>query len=98
MAASSKGDTEHAKQHFFELGEPEMRLIPALAFCPFLDRLLDVFSEDGSGFLHFEEFLNMYSVFSDTCPLETKIRYAWCIYDLNATGCVSTRRSCLSAH
>lgn len=89
MAASSKGDAEHAKQHFFELGEPEMRLIPALAFCPFLDRLLDVFSEDGSGFLHFEEFLNMYSVFSPSCPLETKIRYAWCIYDLNATGCVS---------
>jgi Ca2+-binding EF-hand superfamily protein len=83
---TSKADVEHAKQHFFELGEPELRLIPALAFCPFLDRLLEVFSEDGSGFLHFEEFLNLYSVFSSSCPIETKIRYAWCIYDLNATG------------
>ncbi len=86
IAATSKEDVAHAQQHFFELGEPELRLIPALAFCPFLDRLLDVFSEDGSGFLHFEEFLNLYSVFSSTCPTETKIRYAWCIYDLNATG------------
>ena len=83
---TSKKDSEHAEQHFFELGEPELRLIPALAFCPFLDRLLDVFSEDGTGFLHFEEFLNLYSVFSEKCPMETKIRYAWCIYDLNATG------------
>ena len=86
VASTSKEDVEHAQQHFFELGEPELRLIPALAFCPFLDRLLDVFCEDDSGFLHFEEFLNMYSVFSAACPTETKIRYAWCIYDLNATG------------
>ena len=86
VSSTSKQDIEHAQQHFFELGEPELRLIPALAFCPFLDRLLDVFCEDDSGFLHFEEFLNMYSVFSAACPTETKIRYAWCIYDLNATG------------
>lgn len=86
IASTSKEDVHHAQQHFFELGEPELRLIPALAFCPFLDRLLDVFSEDGSGFLHFEEFLNLYSVFSSRCPMETKIRYAWCIYDLNGTG------------
>ena len=85
-AATTKNDIDHATQHFFELGEAELRLIPALAFCPFLEELLKVFSEDGSGFLHFEEFLNLYSVFSSACPTETKIRYAWCIYDLNATG------------
>jgi Ca2+-binding EF-hand superfamily protein len=76
-----------AKAHFFTVGEPELRMIPGLAWCPFLDRLMAVFSEDdGKEFLRFEEFLNMYSILSSHCPLEVKIRYAWCIYDLIGAG------------
>ena len=34
------------------LTRAELRLIPCLAWCPFLDRVVHIFSEDGSGFLH----------------------------------------------
>lgn len=89
-ASPRNGDTEFAEQHFFQLGESELRLIPCLAWCPFLNRIIHIFSEDGSGFLHFEEFLNIYSVFSVACPIEMKIRYAWCIYDIDDTGDIRT--------
>eukprot|EP01052_Picozoa_sp_SAG31_P013201 SAG31_NODE_789_length_12087_cov_5.727227_8_plen_922_part_00 len=88
---SGQSDVDFAEQHFFQLGEPELRLIPCFAWCPFLERLIHIFSEDGSGFLHFEEFLNIYSVFSRSCPVETKIRYAWCIYDMDSTGDIRTQ-------
>lgn len=88
---SEESKIEESKGHFYVVGEAELRLIPALAFCPFLDRLIDVFGEDKrQGLLHFEEFLNLYSIFSETCPLEEKIKYAWSVYDFLGSGDIRT--------
>ncbi|RNA17142.1 calcium and integrin-binding 1-like [Brachionus plicatilis] len=47
---------------------------------PFLDRIFEVFS-NGDGAMSFEHYLNMMSVFSDSCPTDVKAKYAFRIYD-----------------
>lgn len=44
-----------------------------------------MFSEDGCGNLTFDDFLDMFSVFSEMAPLQLKLKYAFRIYgiDLN---------------
>lgn len=49
---------------------------------PFRHRICQVFSTDDSG-LHFEDFLDLCSVFSDRCPQKLKASYAFMIYDFN---------------
>ncbi|KAI6181972.1 Calcium and integrin-binding family member 2 [Aphelenchoides fujianensis] len=48
---------------------------------PFRRRICEVFSEDGCGNLTFDDFLDMFSVFSETAPLHLKLKYAFRIYD-----------------
>ena len=86
LSPSDNDAADDARSHFFELEEAELRMIPALAWCPFVDRLIRVFSTANDGYMHFEEFLNMYSIFGPHCPTESKIKYAWCIFDLFGTG------------
>ena len=47
---------------------------------PFRKRICKTFSADGSGNLTFDEFLEMYSVFSERTPREIKVHYAFKIY------------------
>lgn len=39
-----------------------------------------VFSEDRQGALCFDDFLDMFSVFSDMAPIQLKLKYAFQIY------------------
>ena len=47
---------------------------------PFRDRICAVFSSGQDGSLSFEDFLDMMSVFSDNCPKNLKVEYAFRIY------------------
>ena len=47
---------------------------------PFRRRICEVFSEDGCGNLTFDDFLDMFSVFSEMAPLQLKLKYAFRIY------------------
>ncbi|KAK0428386.1 hypothetical protein QR680_010769 [Steinernema hermaphroditum] len=59
----------------------EIEKIPELRENPFRHRILQVFSEDGCGNLTFDDFLDMFSVFSEMAPLQLKLKYAFRIYD-----------------
>ena len=50
--------------------------------------LWQVFSTDGKG-LHFDDMLDMFSVFSVRAPLQLKATYAYKIYDHDKDGIVS---------
>lgn len=60
----------------------DLHFLPELKECPFSDRLCEVFSTDGSG-IHFEDFLDMMSVFSDHAPWTLKVIYAFKVFDFN---------------
>uniref|UniRef100_A0A2C9JUE4 EF-hand domain-containing protein n=1 Tax=Biomphalaria glabrata TaxID=6526 RepID=A0A2C9JUE4_BIOGL len=57
--------------------------IPELRENPFRRRILEVFSQDNTGDLAFDDFLNMFSVFSEDAPREIKAVYAFKIYDFD---------------
>uniref|UniRef100_A0AC35TIP3 Calcium and integrin-binding family member 2 n=1 Tax=Rhabditophanes sp. KR3021 TaxID=114890 RepID=A0AC35TIP3_9BILA len=61
----------------------EVEKMPELKENPFRRRICQVFSEDGSGNLTFDDFLDMFSVFSEMAPLQLKLRYAFKIYDFD---------------
>lgn len=49
--------------------------------CPLLKKgICEVFSEDNCGNLTFDDFLDMFSVFSEMAPLQLKLKYAFRIY------------------
>lgn len=68
------------------LSKEELLNLPELAANPFKERLLDVFSDNGDGNMNFEQFLDMMSQLSSKAPLETKIDFAFKIYDFNGDG------------
>ncbi|GAB6031212.1 hypothetical protein CHUAL_009030 [Chamberlinius hualienensis] len=55
--------------------------MPELKENPYRRRICQAFSEDGSGDLTFDDFLDMFSVFHEQCPREIKIMHAFKIYD-----------------
>ncbi|KAG8192563.1 hypothetical protein JTE90_015198 [Oedothorax gibbosus] len=55
--------------------------MPELKENPFRQRICKVFSNDGSGNLTFDDFLDMFSVFSEQAPRNVKQVYAFKIYD-----------------
>ncbi|KAL3866362.1 hypothetical protein ACJMK2_043667 [Sinanodonta woodiana] len=50
---------------------------------PFCKNICEVFSEDGSGDMTFDDFLDMCSVFSEAAPRDIKAAYAFKIYDFD---------------
>lgn len=60
----------------------EVVALPDLRQCPFSFRLCQVFSTDSEG-IHFEDFLDMMSVFSHRAPWNLKAAYAFRIFDFN---------------
>eukprot|EP00128_Syssomonas_multiformis_P012883 Colp12_sorted_trinity150504_noHs@7647 len=50
---------------------------------PFKERICQVFSDDGSGNLTFEDFLDMLSVFSEGATRDVKASYAFRLYDFD---------------
>lgn len=57
--------------------------MPELKENPFRNRIVEAFSEDGLGNLSFNDFVDMFSVLSETAPRELKAIYAFKIYDFN---------------
>ena len=49
---------------------------------PFRRRICEVFSEDGHGNMCFDDFLDMFSVFSEAAPRDIKAVYAFKIYGM----------------
>ena len=47
---------------------------------PFVDHICTVFSSSNDGDMTFEDFLDMMSVFSDNCPKNVKVEYAFRIF------------------
>ncbi|XP_072911477.1 calcium and integrin-binding family member 4-like [Hemitrygon akajei] len=72
-------------------GEPvltseQVSNIPALRVNPFRDQICKVFSTNEEGLFSFEDFLEMFSVFSANASLAVKTDYAFRIFDLNGNG------------
>ncbi|CAA9999703.1 unnamed protein product [Nesidiocoris tenuis] len=64
--------------------------LPELKENPFKMRICEIFSRDGSGNLAFEDFLDMFSIFSEQASRDIKVFYAFKIYDFdndNHIGC-----------
>lgn len=65
----------------------QMQSLPELRENPFKDRICQVFSTDGHG-IHFEDFLDMFSVLSSHAPWELKAAYAFRIFDYNGDAAI----------
>lgn len=50
---------------------------------PFAARIVALFSEDGSGSLNFQKFINMMSVFSSRASSQTKTVWAFALWDFD---------------
>ena len=65
--------------------------MPELAHNPFATRICEVFSADGTGDMGFEDFLDMFSVFSENATRDVKASYAFRIYDFDCDGYLNER-------
>lgn len=72
--------------HGLRIPQDKLEKMPDLKENPLKDRICKVFSSDGSGNLTFDDFLNMCSSFNEQCPRQTKMHYAFQIYDYDADG------------
>ena len=50
---------------------------------PFAARIVELFSEDGSGEIDFQKFINIFSVFSSRATVDTKMVWAFAIWDFD---------------
>ena len=50
---------------------------------PFASRIVELFSEDGSGVISFQKFINIFSVFSPRATAETKTVWAFAVWDFD---------------
>lgn len=67
------------------LSHQDISVLEELRENPFKQRICEAFSRDGQGNLAFEDFLDLLSVFSEHCPRDIKVFYAFKIYGkLNA--------------
>jgi len=62
--------------------------LPELKENPFRDRICKVFSSNGTGDLSFEDFLDLFSMFSEQAPRQLKLSYAFRIYDMDGDGVI----------
>ncbi|PVD19398.1 hypothetical protein C0Q70_19886 [Pomacea canaliculata] len=60
--------------------------MPELKENPFRQQICKVFTEGDHGHMTFEEFLDMFSVFSEAAPRDIKAVYAFKIYDWDEDG------------
>lgn len=60
---------------------------------PFSARIVYLFSEDGSGELNFQRFINMMSVFSGRTSRQTKAVWAFALWDFDGTCVIRHSRA-----
>ncbi|XP_055322122.1 calcium and integrin-binding family member 2 [Sitodiplosis mosellana] len=68
------------------LSHQDITVLEELRENPFKQRICEAFSRDGKGNLTFEDFLDLLSVFSEHCPRDIKVFYAFKIYDYDKDG------------
>jgi hypothetical protein len=73
----------------FGRGGQELLKVPELRCNPFAARIVELFSEDGSGELDFQKTINLFSVFSPRATPETKVVWAFAVWDFDGTSCLS---------
>ena len=59
---------------------------------PFASRIVELFSEDGSGVISFQKFINIFSVFSPRATAETKTVWAFAVWDFDGACCTHGMR------
>ncbi|KAK2146174.1 hypothetical protein LSH36_626g00007 [Paralvinella palmiformis] len=64
----------------FKISHNRIEKMPEFKENPFKKRICRVFSEDGTGDMSFDDFLDMFSVFSEGAPRSVKANYAFRIY------------------
>lgn len=76
-------DMTRGQDSSVKVPKTEIEKMPELRENPFKQRICEVFSEDGSGDLSFNDFLDMFSVFSEGAPRDLKTVHAFKIYDFD---------------
>ncbi|KAK8383640.1 hypothetical protein O3P69_015834 [Scylla paramamosain] len=70
----------------FRASFADLNTLPELKENPFRRRVCEVFGESPDGGLTFEQFLEMFSVFSESSPRDVKATYAFRVYDFDGDG------------
>lgn len=81
------------------LHQQEMLKVDELKCNPFAARIVELFSENGSGEINFQKFVNIFSVFSPRATQETKMVWAFAIWDFDGDQphlCIATQDTRLS--
>ncbi|XP_060553028.1 calcineurin subunit B type 1 isoform X2 [Ruditapes philippinarum] len=71
------------------LSVEEFMSLPELQQNPLVQRVIDIFDTDGNGEVDFKEFIDGVSQFSVKCNKESKLRFAFKIYDMDKDGYIS---------
>lgn len=71
------------------LSVEEFMTLPELQQNPLVQRVIDIFDEDQNGEVDFKEFIQGVSQFSVKGDKETKLRFAFRIYDVDNDGFIS---------
>ncbi|CAF0865032.1 unnamed protein product [Adineta ricciae] len=71
------------------LSVQEFMSIPELQQNPLVQRVIDIFDTDGNGEIDFKEFIGGISQFSVKGDKESKLRFAFKIYDMDKDGYIS---------
>ncbi|KAJ8046074.1 Calcineurin subunit B type 2 [Holothuria leucospilota] len=71
------------------LSVDEFMSLPELQQNPLVQRVIDIFDEDGNGEVDFKEFIQGVSQFSVKGDKESKLRFAFKIYDMDKDGFIS---------
>lgn len=71
------------------LSVDEFMSLPELQQNPLVQRVIDIFDQDGNGEVDFKEFIQGVSQFSVKGDKESKLRFAFRIYDMDNDGAIS---------
>ena len=73
------------------LSKEEFLQIEALQQNPLVNRVLEIFDDDGNDKIDFSEFVEALSIFcaNDDAEKEAKVKFAFRIYDVNNDGYIS---------
>merc|ERR1712083_115416 len=71
------------------LSTEEFMSLPELQQNPLVRRVIDIFDDDGNGEVDFKEFIQGLSHFSAKGDMESKLKFAFRIYDIDNDGFIS---------
>ncbi|XP_036365612.1 calcineurin subunit B type 1-like [Octopus sinensis] len=67
----------------------ELSFFPESRMNPLVQRVIDIFDADGNGEINFKEFIDGLSQFSVKGDKQTKLRFAFNVYDMDKDGFIS---------